>query len=223
MKRIALAMGLVLTLAAGSAQASLISVNDAFYGANSLTHDTVSNLDWLDLTLSTNLSINQILGGVGQFLARGFQIATLAQTEAMMVSGGWNGGDDTFTTGAVAHHTFVINMISLFGQVGTGADGPFTEGFALTTPGLAARVFMTQIIPNDTLGRVACTTAGYAVATGTDTTAGCRASYDWAVPFSGTFLVRPAGPAAAVPEPATLVMLASGLLAVGVARRRARG
>ena len=75
---------LALALATGTVRASLISVDDSVYGPGSITRDSATSLDWLDLTLSTNLSVNDILGGAGAFLANGFAIATLAQVETML-------------------------------------------------------------------------------------------------------------------------------------------
>ena len=115
----------------GSAQAALISMNDGVYGAGSITRDTVTGFDWLDLTKSTNFSVNDVLGGAGGFLANGFQIATLAQVEAMYTSGGWDGVDDSANAGSVGHAAFVQSMHNLFGVTG-GGNAPFNEGWALS-------------------------------------------------------------------------------------------
>jgi PEP-CTERM motif len=211
---------LALTLSAGTAQASLISLNDIVYGANSITRDTTTNLEWLDLTKSTNLSINAIQGGAGGFLANGFTVATLAQVEKLYTDGGWDGVDDSPNQGSVGHFAFVSNIQGLLGV--TGFDNvnnvlePFSEGFALSSiAGLASRPF-TEISQNGTAGRVVCTTSGFNTFTDVNLFSGCRMDFNQQFGFVGTYLVR----AAAVPEPTSLVLLGTGI--AGACARRWR-
>jgi hypothetical protein len=216
---------LSLTLVAGTAHASLISMNDAFYGAGSITRDVLTGFDWLDLTLSTNDSVNDILGGAGGFLAHGFHLATIAQVESMFTSGGWDGVDDSATAGSASHIAFVQQMQTLFGVTGdeNGANTPFgqfNEGWALTSiANRVTRPFNTLPAPGVT-ARVACTAAGFNTFTApVNDFASCRMDYDQRFDFIGAYLVR--DPAqAAVPEPATMMLLGSGLAVAGFRRRR---
>ena len=218
----------VAALAAGPAHAGLISANDGVYGAGSLTQDTSSGLEWLDLTHSTGDSINGILGGAGSFLANGFQIATLAQVETLYTDGGWDGVDDTANAGSAGHLAFVLQMQSLLGPGPTGSDsgGPFIEGFALTgVANTVSRPFLslTQLDPLTglaTAGRVACTTAGFnTFQIPLNSFHSCRMDYDQSFGFIGTYLVRTT-PNSQVPEPATLGLLSLGLAGIGFARRK---
>lgn len=207
---------LLLTLVAGTARAVLVSSNDPFYGVGSITLDTNTGLQWLDLTQSTNLSVNDILGGSGSFLAQGFQLATLSQVEAMYMSGGWDGVDNTGSAGTVSHLAFVQLMHSLFGVTGSEANGnPFNEGWALSSiSNLVSRPFNT--LESGIAGRVACTTSGFNTFTNVNVFSGCRMDYDQRYDFIGAYLVRIPG---VVPEPSTLLLLGSGLLAAALRRR----
>ena len=213
---------LVVTLATGMTHAALISASDPVYGPGSITRDTGTGLEWLDLTLSTNHSVNDILGGASGFLANGFVIATLPQIEAMYTNGGWDGVDDSATAGSVGHLAFVQLMQSLFGITGvsgTPGETTFNEGWALTTiPNRVSRPFNT-ISQNGIAGRVACTTVGFNTFTGVNTFSGCRMDYDQRFDFIGAYLVRPT---AEIPEPATLLLLGWGVsaLAFGLRMRK---
>jgi hypothetical protein len=46
--------------ASGLVHAAIVSIDDAVFGPGAITRDTETNLDWLDLTLSTNYTWSQI-------------------------------------------------------------------------------------------------------------------------------------------------------------------
>jgi hypothetical protein len=215
MKRILLGLAL---LAASNANASLISA-DSSYGVGTLTQDTATGLEWLDLTLSTNLSYNQVQGGANGYLANGFVVATLAQVELLLTHAGWDGIDASATSGSAANLAATQSLIALLGQVGvSGSPGEtaFTEGFALNG-GVLARQFST-ISQNGVAGRIACTTAGFNAFANTDTS-GCRGTFDQHQDFTGIYLVRRTA-APNVPEPVTLGLLGLGLVGIGFVRRK---
>lgn len=45
--------------------AALMSANDSFFGDNSLTFDTSTNLAWLDLSITAGISFNQVSSELG--------------------------------------------------------------------------------------------------------------------------------------------------------------
>lgn len=203
-------------LVSSQAQASLVSANSV-YGAGSVTQDTATGLEWLDLTQTTNLSYNQILGGANGYLANGFAVATLSQVEQLLIHAGWDGVDASATSGSAANLAAVQSLISLLGQTGvSGAPGEldFTEGFALADASTLARQFST-LSQNGAAGRVACTTSGYNSFPNTDIS-GCRATFDQSYGFAGVYLVREI---ASVPEPGTLALLGISLAGMGLMRR----
>ena len=142
MKRILICAALLIGMS--NANATLISANDAVYGAGSLTQDTVTGLEWLDLTISQGFSYNNVINGVGNsFLANGFVVATLTQVEAFLTAAGWNGVDDSANNLGVTNHlATVTTLINLLGTIGTNAfpgELAFTKGLALIgSPGNVA-------------------------------------------------------------------------------------
>ena len=73
------------TLVPAMANAALVSTDLFATGDGLLTHDTETGLYWLDWSETYGLSYNDIVAGVGDWLANGFRYATLAETEAMFL------------------------------------------------------------------------------------------------------------------------------------------
>lgn len=213
--KLLLALGL---LASSQVHAALVSA-DSVYGVGSVTQDSATGLEWLDLTQTSNRSYNQILGGANGYLSNGFAVATLSQVELLMTHAGWDGIDASANSGSAANLAAVQLLISLLGQTGvSGTPGElaFTEGFALASASTLARQFST-ISQNGVAGRVACTTSGYNTFANTDIS-GCRATFDQSYGFAGVYLVREI---ANVPEPGTLALLGICLASLGLMRRSA--
>ncbi len=230
MKRIFLCAALLLGVS--NANASLISANDAVYGAGSLTQDSDTGLEWLDLTISRGLSYNSVINGVGNsFLANGFAVATMGQVEALLTHAGWNGVDDSaLPLGVPGHLATVTTLINLLGTVGTNAfpgELAFTEGLALigSTANVAndglGRQFST-ITQSGEAGRIACTTAGtIQFPNQTVNASSCRVAPGFAADYFGVYLVRRTVNTN-VPEPSTWSLMIAALVGVWLMQKRRR-
>jgi len=73
---VALATAGLLASASGRASAALIDLDLASPGDQLVTRDTETGLDWLDLTLTTDLTVAEIVNGAGGWLAGGWRYAT---------------------------------------------------------------------------------------------------------------------------------------------------
>ena len=72
-RRSVLACVPVLALLSDGASADLIEVDLLSPGDALVTRDTATGLDWLDLTLTTDLSVSAIFEGAGGWLASGWR------------------------------------------------------------------------------------------------------------------------------------------------------
>ena len=84
---------LIAVLAAGilvapAARAELLEVDLNTPGDGLVTRDTVTRLDWLDLTESTDLSFDQVEADVGGFISDGWRHATGAEVCALLAAVG---------------------------------------------------------------------------------------------------------------------------------------
>ena len=93
----------LLGLSVSSVNAALMSADDSFFGAGSVTRDDVSGLEWLDLSQSATLNYSTVsaaLGVGGRFV--GWRYASVAEVEGFWISGGIPyTGTGTYSTTAV--------------------------------------------------------------------------------------------------------------------------
>lgn len=111
----------VSALLAIPSQATMHSMSDPVFGTDSVTLDDVTQLQWLDVPLSANISYNDIItefGSGGSF--EGWRHATLAEADAFATNAGI-----TINIGStVANFVPASNLIALIGTTaGTQALG----------------------------------------------------------------------------------------------------
>jgi hypothetical protein len=82
-------LALLLCWIPGSAAALVLAVDLSQPGDGLVTRDTDSGLEWLDLTLTTNLSWNEVEAGAGGWLAAGWRRATGQEVCGLMGSFGF--------------------------------------------------------------------------------------------------------------------------------------
>lgn len=100
---------LILLFVCAPARAALVSVNSSF-GIDSITQDTATGLEWLDITHTVGLSVNNVLGGAGGFLVAGFSIATVAQQNTL-----WGNAGIVPNSVDIANRGPAITLLSLIG------------------------------------------------------------------------------------------------------------
>jgi len=208
---------ITLTVSMGISSVSYASPVD-FTDNVSYTTDTLSGLDWLDVTLTANLSfdyVNAQLGAGG--LYAGWRYATGSQFNAM-VTNYVNAVPAITTTGTVYHAEGLIDtLITLLGDTYSHAIGfpsirySETIGFLADTYAPApSRHWVALMIDDDSTIHFEDTTKAHAFVSDTD------------VPQvdTGHFLVRDT--VSAVPIPAAAFMFAPALLGFMGLRRRAK-
>ena len=93
---VAISTGLLLLVWENS-WAALVDVDLFTPGDKKLTRDSATGLDWLDLTESTNLSVNDIQGGAGGYVDMGFRYATIEELHGLRNAAGSSTSDITLT------------------------------------------------------------------------------------------------------------------------------
>lgn len=107
-------------------QAALMSIDDANYGINSLTFDTDTNLEWLDITLTINRSYTEIkneLGIGGEY--EGFRYASQSEVETLWANAGIFDYSNTYVP---ENFEPIKGLIPLFGATASSDITAFTIG-----------------------------------------------------------------------------------------------
>jgi hypothetical protein len=193
---------LFLGLSVGAAQAALVSLNSSF-GVGTLTRDTATNLEWLDLTVSQNLSTATVgaeLAPGGSF--QGFRYATNAELCALVTP---------YFGKATCGEVFGFNpldfgkaeaFVDLFGA--TFPSGDSLRGLLAPDP-LNGQIFGASFFTRPLFSEADADLQAVTFP---------RAAF----PNEGSWLVREAN--VTVPEPSSLLLGLAALSLVGLQRRR---
>jgi hypothetical protein len=135
-------------LIAGAAEAALVSI-DSEFGTDTVTLDTDTGLEWLDWSLTTNRSFDDIsseLGAGGEF--EGFRYATADEVATLWTNGGIV--DITtvppvdfttdFTRANFAPAGQLVTLLGLTGQVPGPGNNALSEGLTSTQDAEGAQV-----------------------------------------------------------------------------------
>ena len=98
----------------GSASAAILSADHSEFGVGSITKDTDTGLEWLDVTKSTNRSYNYVSGQFdvgGEF--EGWRHATSTEVMNFFDSGGAAGA---YNGDLGSHQNWVVNLVDLWGS-----------------------------------------------------------------------------------------------------------
>ena len=184
--------------------ASIISTDWQTVGDNLITHDTVSGLDWLDLTETNNLSYNAVVSELGAGgVYEGFRVATSAEVVALWSNFGidLSAGAPRFVGGY--HDPSIQTAASVLGNIVYEYNTIFPHGvlgYVLATEQLTYQIGAFQD-PSDTY---------YNTVSPNNNSTNLTQSFE----FAGTYLVS------AVPVPAAVWLFGYGLIGlVGLARR----
>lgn len=218
---ITVASAFIITLAYGVSNVGAILISsDSTFGADTITQDTDTGLQWLDVPLSTAYTYGETLdelqsGGIFD----GYRLAT--EDEVLTLWG--NSGINTGLLGSFVSENYepIVDLMSFVGVTshnGNLGDGisfdytygnfdngivygePVEEGTWITLAGISAVPF--QESNYDLTGRASFGTVPF----GNDNTR------------HGSWLVAPTS----VPEPSIIILFATGLIGLGFTRRRAR-
>jgi hypothetical protein len=179
-------------------------------GDQLLTADTVSGLEWLDLTQSAGLSFDAVTGGAGGWTDLGFSHATNSEIRDLFLQIEPLAPEpfDAFARQDAASRSLATQVNALLGPTGSVDTEEFTLGLSGTFAGVdqVAAPFVSVLDPADPDSEIVVNVFE------TDPVA-----TDAADPASGHWLVRP------LPEPSFELLRAASLVTLvtlAVERRR---
>jgi hypothetical protein len=184
--------------------ASLVSIDSTRWGAGSLTVDSLTGLQWLDLDLSTDISYNSMLTelGGGGFYA-GYRYATASEVESLFISA----SVVDVNSGSAANVAPAQNLITLLGatQSFRGTEEIFGITGSMTTTG-AVSGMLDHSFNNGV--------AFYDV----NAVSGPTYGLDYSAGSIGNWLVQ----TSEVPIPSAFILFSSALACLGMLKRKLR-
>jgi len=187
----------LLTIVSLNAYAQISSLDDPVYGSGSITYDSGTGIEWLDLTLTTNLSrydIDQLIGN-GNYLD-GFRHATTQEVNTLFDNAGIVSNSPNFLGDATTVFDAVLSLISLLGP--TSYDQGYPEALGITGEGRMGGLDFYTFNGEPRYG------------VGISETGGLSYGYNTKYPTVGNWVVRDS--LSAVPVPSAVILFSSALL-----------
>lgn len=193
------------------AQAALMSMADPVFGVDSITLDTDTGLEWLDVTLSVNrsfLDVSGELGAGGDF--EGFRYASVDDLLTLFT----NAAIPNVNNYSAANVGPAQALAILLGATGFQDAFPETVGFTGTsnTPGTRVVALIDYVVSIN--GGVTTDVYGATATTNSDESMALLGDN------GGSWLLRDASLPAPVPLPGAIWLFFSGMLAVFALRRQ---
>jgi len=187
------------------AHAALVSVDDPVFGVDSITRDTATGLEWLDVSLTLNRTWN---GAESEFATYGFRHATQIEVGELVANAGIPGIDTGSSAANYAPITAFQDLVSCLAAYyePTGQDDCTTKGWASTE--IAGRAELSWAQRNNATG------TAYVIVNSNNKIDG--SSLDtYKHPTVGHWMVR----TTVVPIPAAAWLFISALGALGLLQR----